>query len=307
MLDANDLMLVAAISRGRSVRRAAELLGVHLSTVFRRLDALEQSLGTRLFERLREGYALTSAGERAMVLAEQVEQQITDLERELRGQDMRPSGSVRVTTTDTLVTTVLTPVFASFAEAYPEIKLEVIVSNQRLELSKRDADVAIRPAPEAPDSLVGKRLCAVAMAIYGAPTHVKGKRTVKDYGNSRWIAPDDSLAHTRAARWIEENCLEHTISYRTNTLVGMFHGAKAGLGLAILPCYLADREPGLTRVPLSLPDFAASLWLLTHPDLRNVARIRVFLDWVARELEAYKPLIEGRLGKSTHRIGATGQ
>ncbi len=164
----DDYRTVLAVSSARSLAGAADLLAVNQSTVFRRLGAMEERLGARLFERSRTGYSLTAAGEEMVKLAERMSEEIIDFERRLTGQDLRPQGEVRVTTNDTLVVHLLTPIFASFRKLYPEISLDVVVGNQSLNLSKRDADVAIRATSDPPETLVGRRLASIPWAIYGA-------------------------------------------------------------------------------------------------------------------------------------------
>lgn len=294
MLETKDLMLVHALARAKSVRRAAELLRVHQSTLFRRLDAFEQDLGVRVFERLREGYVLTPAGERMYALAQRTQQELDQLEQHLRGQDMRPYGSVRVTTTDTLIMTHLTPILAAFRTAHPEIELEINVSNQMLLLSKREADVAIRPTFDVPENLVGKSLCTLAVAIYAGKVYLQRNGRIEDFAAHPWVGPDDSLAHVRWIRSLRKNYPDLPMPYRINTVHGMMQAAKAGMGLVILPCYVGDAEPELVRLRPPSVEPGNKLWLLTHPDLRQVARVRAFFEFVSGELARLRPVFEGR-------------
>jgi DNA-binding transcriptional LysR family regulator len=294
MLETKDLMLVQALARAKSVRRAAELLRVHQSTLFRRLDALERDLGVRVFERMREGYALTPAGERMCALAQRTQQELDDLEHHLRGQDMRPYGSVRVTTTDTLIMTHLTPVLAAFRQTHPEIELEINISNQMLMLTKREADVAIRPTFEAPENLVGRSLCTLSVSIYAGKRYLQRHRRIDDIAAHPWIGPDESLAHVRWIRSLRKSYPDLSMPYRINSVHGMMQAAKAGLGLVILPCYVGDTEPELVRLRPPTQEQGNKLWLLTHPDLRQVARVRAFFDFVGGQLVKLRPVFEGR-------------
>ena len=287
----DDMRLVLAIGESGTLSGAARELGIDHSTAFRRLGALEAKLGVRLFDRARDGYAPTPAGEAMVATAGRMDAEISILERTLAGQDLRPNGTVRVTTTDTLIG-VLTPCFAAFRRSFPEIVLEVVVTNAFLTLTKRDADVAIRPAAAAPEALVGRRVATIATAMYGvgsAGTAVD----VDDPGVHAWVGPDDSLAHIGFAKWLRANVPSDRIVYRSNTLLGLLAAVRAGLGLAALPCFLADPEPGLRRLGPVMPEMATGLWLLTHADLRKVARVRAFLDFIAEELGRCRPLLEG--------------
>lgn len=291
----DDLRLALAIGRAGTLAGAARALALNHSTVFRRLGTLEAQIGVRLFERFRDGYTPTAAGEEVIALAGRVDTGVTDLERRLAGRDLRPSGAVRVTTTDTLVELV-TPMLAAFRCAHPEITLELAASNAIFNLSRRDADVAIRPVSEPPDLLVGRRVATVAFAIYGAPAYLKKRPARLPFAQHDWAGPDDSLAHLKPARWIESTLPQERIVYRASSLLALQYAARAGLGLAPLPCYMGDADPALRRAAAPMPEFETGLWLLTHPDLRRVARIRAFLDFMAPALAACGQLFAGKRG-----------
>lgn len=283
MLESRDLQLVAALVRGRSMRKAADQLGVHQSTVFRRLEQLESDLGVRLFERLRDGYLPTPGGEELFALARRTEDELLQMESRLQGRDMRPSGLVRVTTTDTVLAAVLGPVLASFRAQHPEVELEIAVSNQPFDLLRRDADVAVRPTSTPPQNVVGRRLAPLGFAGYAAvgtaPDVARG---------SAWIGFDASLAHIGPAQWLAQ-LPEGPPAVRVNSLLGAYHLARAGLGCALIPTYLGDGDPGLFRAAGPFPEMASAIWLLTHPDLRRVARVKVFMDFVASALQSEAP------------------
>ncbi len=292
MLDWNDLRTVLAVARAGGAGEAAGALGVHPSTVFRRLNALEASLGTRLFTRLPEGYVATAAGEELCALAERMEADIAVLDRRLAGRDLRPSGTVRVTTTDTLIG-LLTLHFAAFRRSHREIELHVVVANRFLDLTRHDADVALRPTNDPPETLIGRRLARIATAVYGAEAYLAARPGAAALSDHDWIAPDESLSHLAAARWLRRRVPRAAGGYRVNTLMAALAAAKAGLGLAALPCYLGDDEPSLRRVTPPLDELDSALWLLTHEDLRQVARVRAFLDAMAEALARDKRRLEG--------------
>jgi DNA-binding transcriptional LysR family regulator len=205
---------------------------------------------------------------------------------------MRPSGVVRLTTTDTLVD-FLGPMLAAFRAEHPEITIELVVSNAFFTLSRRDADVALRPAADAPDHLVGRRLATLATALYGAPTLLKALRRGADVRTLPWAAPDESLSHLASARWIAREVAPERVGFRASTLMGLAMAARQGLGVAPLPCCVADTDTRLRRLAPPLQEMASALWLLTHPDLRRVARVRAFAAFAHAWLVQRKAALEG--------------
>jgi DNA-binding transcriptional LysR family regulator len=226
-----------------------------------------------------------------------MDEQINTLERRLSGRDIHPGGTLRITTTDTLVE-LLTPMFAGFRSQYPDIELELVVSNQFFSLTRREADVAIRPTREPPEALVGRRLCDIATAIYAAGSYLETSTAV-DLADHPWIGPDDSLPQLRFGDWRQKNFPNARVVYRANTLLAMSEAVKNGLGIALLPCFIGDSSDELCRLQPPVAELASSLWLLTHPDLRRVARIKVFFDVMAEAIKQQKSLLEGTTGSAT--------
>jgi DNA-binding transcriptional LysR family regulator len=292
-LDWDDLRLVLAVFREGTLSEAARRLGVTHSTVFRRLGAIEKKMGARLFERFRDGYAPTTAGETAAASAARLEDEVLTLERKLSGQDLRPSGTVRIATTDTLGAILMRHLPAMRA-LHPEIQLEIAISNTMANLSRREAEIAIRPTPEPPEILVGRRVAEIAHAIYGSRAYLS-RRDGKDLSAHDWIGLDDALASTVIAQWMHENVRATPIACRVDALPAMRDAAIAGLGLALLPCYVGDLASGLRRVtPKALPEPRSALWLLTHDDLKRTARIRATMDFLAKALASERALLEGK-------------
>jgi DNA-binding transcriptional LysR family regulator len=289
----DDLLYVLAIGRTGSLSAAARELGVTHSTVFRRIGKIEEQLRVRLFDRLRDGYAPTAAGETMIALAAEMDEDIVALERRLAGEDLRPSGTLRVTTTDTLISTV-TPLLAKFRGLYPEIKVELITGNQMLNLSRRDADVALRPTANPDETLVGRRLASVAFAIYGSKQYLAAVGGGDLSRNHEWVGFDDSLSHLSAYAWLKQNADPERVSMRATSFMAILEATTHGMGLAVLPCYVAAYRPELVQVSELLPEVATDLWLLVHDDLRHAARVRAFVDFLGAEFARLRPLLEGR-------------
>jgi DNA-binding transcriptional LysR family regulator len=294
MLSWDDFRYVKAIADSRSLGGAASELGVNHSTVFRRLAQIESQLGSRLFERSRQAYALTPCGEAMVRLAERMGEDIVTFERQVTGHDLRPSGELRVTTNDTVLVHLMTQVFAAFRKTYPEIVLDVVVSNQALNLSKRDADVAVRATDRPPEALIGRRAASIAWAVFAAGDSAVDAFDPEDGArDADWIGFGDNLANLKAAKWLKEHAAPGRIVYRINTVLGLAEAAAAGMGLALLPCFIGAATPGLRRLTGPLPDLANGIWLLTHADLRQTARVRAFMDFAANEIAKQRKAIEG--------------
>ena len=293
-LDWNDLRFLLAVADEGSLSAAARSLNVNHSTVLRRVGKFERLLHVRLFERLPNGYALTAAGEALANSARQIQETVAAVERRIVGQDLRLSGIVRVATTDTLALRVLPLLLAQFRKQHPQVQVELLSGNSPADLSRRDADVAVRPTELPPESLVGRRLCRLAYAIYAAGDYLQERGARVSLAKHVWIAPDESMSATVVGRYMTREQPGVSVALRANSLASLAAAAAAGLGVCLLPCYLGDTTPGLERVRPPLPGASTDLWLLTHADLRKTARVRAVVEFLADGLLAQKDLLEGR-------------
>jgi DNA-binding transcriptional LysR family regulator len=291
----DDFRLIKAIAEARSLPAAAELIGLNHSTVFRRLGQIEENLGTRLFERHRSGYVPTPAGEEMAALAERLETDIAGFTRRLAGREILPAGELRVTTNDSLLVELLTPLFAAFMKQCPDIKLDVLLGNQALNLSKRDADVAIRATDNPPENLVGRRVAQIGWALYGRAIDFPNGAPANpsELTQQRWISLGDQFSNFKVVQYRQKHIPADQTVYKLNTVLGLAEAVEAGIGIGFLPCFIADKRPALVRLALPQIGYAADLWLLTHPDLRHSPRVRLFLDFMAQELAKLRPLMEG--------------
>lgn len=295
MIAWDDFRLVKAIADARGLPGAATLLGINHSTAFRRLGQIEDSLGTTLFERHRSGYALTAAGEEMVAMAGRFDDDVNAFARRLAGNEIAPAGELTVTTNDSLLVDLLTPLFAGFRRHCPDVRLDIILSNEALNLSRRDADVAIRATDSPPETLVGRRIASIAWALYGRAEDFPETAAIDPetlYARD-WVSLGDRLAALKTVKFVRAHVPPERIVYKVNTVLGLAEAVEAGIGIGHLPCFIADKRPTLVRLAACNVDFAADLWLLTHPDLRHAARVRVFLDYLATEIARLRPLIEG--------------
>jgi DNA-binding transcriptional LysR family regulator len=302
MNDWNELRLVLAVYRAANLTDAATRLNVDHSTAFRRLKALETRLGVRLFERLSGGvYQATEAGQRIAAAAERMEDEALALDRDLTGRDHRLSGRLRVTSSETLAYSRLTRHLAAFRLAHPGLAVDLSIDNRVLNLSRREADVALRPVRPRQGDLWGRRLAKIAWALYATPAYLAARErpstNAKALAQHALIGWEDGITGIQAAQWLTQAVPEGAIVYRTNSLVNQLVAARAGIGLALLPCYLGDSEEGVVRAtPEPVSDLEGELWIVAHADLKDTARVRAFFDVVGDGLSRERALFEGRGG-----------
>jgi DNA-binding transcriptional LysR family regulator len=291
-LEWSDLKLLLAIVREGGLAPAARALGVNHSTAFRRLAALEARLGEALFDRRGGRYEATAFAELLLEGAERVELEMQALERRLAGQEKSLEGSLRITAPDDIAHLLLAPLLARFREQHPGILLECIIDNRMLSLSKREADIALRPTPAPEETLVGRRVAGLPSTVYAA------RRRLEDWtpepAKAPWIAWEEARQPLLPARFLAERYPAAQVVYRSNSMLQKREACAAGVGLAFLPCALGDPDGRLARLAPPEAPYTAALWLLTHPDLRQNPRVRACMDFLFEELKAQRPLLEGR-------------
>ncbi|HRQ64556.1 MAG TPA: LysR family transcriptional regulator [Xanthomonadaceae bacterium] len=276
----DDLRYLLAIAREGSLAGAARSLGVNHSTAFRRLHALEAQLGVRLFERLPEGYVTTPEGETIRRHAEQVEDAVLALERTVAGADYRLSGRVRLTTPAGLAQDYVAPLLPTFRVQHPDIEVEIAVSDTDFDLARREADLALRATSQPPEFLVGRKVADLDWCFMASPDYIakRGRpQGVDALHDHDLIGASDSFRRVSAFAWLERQCGARIVA-RADHLLTMAAMACAGLGIAMLPSDL--HRANLERLFVADTGAPGQLWLLTHPDLRRVARIRAFSDFL---------------------------
>lgn len=274
----DDLRLVLALQRGQTLAGAAERLQVDTSTVFRGIRAIEKRLKVALFDRSRKGFTPTIFGERLVQSAERIEREMLDLEAQLTGQQTSPSGTVRISTTDSVLYHHLLPHLAEFTQRYPQLHLELVASNEVVNLSRRDADVVIRATASPPDNLVGRRLATLRYAIYTAP-HYWQTHSNLPLTQQTWLSLDDSFGEHQTTRWRQKNFPDVVPRHRFNSMYALSQAIAAGSGIGLLPSLYDPKQTHIHRISESIHELQMALWVLTHPDLRHQSRIRAFLDF----------------------------
>jgi len=247
-----------------------------------------------LFEKLPTGYVITPAGEEIVGFALQMEEQTEALQRQVYGRDSALSGSLRVTLPESLATHLLMASIEEFCAGYPAIKIELVISDEEFSLSKREADVAIRVTDRSPpEHLVGRRVLTYAKCIYASQSYLASRDAENNMASMNWIGWDDDAA---LPPWVKNSEFPKApVRHQVDHLLVQLAAAKAGLGISVLPCFLGDAELSLQRVPGATVRPSRDIWLLTHRDLRQTVRVRVFTEFMAQAIREQSDLLEGRM------------
>lgn len=291
-LEWNDVAVILAICRAGSLARAARTMGLTHSTVFRRLNAIEKKTGVRFFDRLPHGYVMTESGEAAKRFGERMESEMHALGREILGRDMRLQGKVRMTAPEGLATTLLPPVLAAFHREHPDVSVELIVSSFALDLALREADIALRVTNSPPDTSLGRKICGFGNNLYASPAYLQTRRNTP-LTEHAWIMSEGSIDWIIPMIWKKRSRAEEQIVMSSNSIMAAVDAARAGMGVVTLPSFLGDPDPALETVPHRLDDLQLELWVLTHPDLRHTARVKVLMTHVHTGLGEQSRLLEG--------------
>ena len=279
----DDLKHFLAVARSGSLAEAARSLKTSPATVGRRITALETRLGARLFHRNQTGYCLTESGEAIRVRAEEVEDAVLKVEREVLGRDLRPSGKVRVATTDEIAAHVITPQLREFRSQFPEIVLEVVGDVDLANLARREADIALRTVRPEQGDLVIRHAGWWKCGLYAAKSYAEAhnlKPGLSKFPNLHIITWTEERAHLRGGPWFAKHAHDAVVVFEATSRRIHYGACKAGLGLAILPCLSADQDPELIRLLPPEKVFADQLYVLVHRDLTRTARVRAVIDFL---------------------------
>lgn len=281
----DDLRYVLAIARTGSALRAARALGVDQTTVLRKLDALETRLGVALFERRKSGQIPTSAGKLVAAAAERMEKEARALENELATRRRMLTGVVRLTTSDGLAARFVTPGMRAFHALYPGVTVELIATDERLDVAAGEADVALRASshPEGAN-IVARRLPDIPWTIYCGRRYAAERgvpRCRQEIAGHDIVGFEGRLTQLPGWRWLADAAPGAVIRFRSNSFVSMVQNLKAGLGLGPLPAIIGDAEPELLRCFPPPPELQDEMWLIVREDLRSQPQVRALTDFLA--------------------------
>lgn len=287
----DDLNILLAISRAGNLVGAAKRLGINHSTVFRRINNIEKSLGVRLFNRLSSGYIPTEAGSAALISAERIDEEVSALSLQLAGKDERLQGQIKITAPEGIAFSVLPELLSEFSKRHPLIEIDLLITSNALLLSKREADIALRVTNSPPDTNIGKCISSFAFAVYATPEFLENCN--HDEKNYSWILSDNANEWFPHSFWKEMKTKTARSVFTSNSIQAVFDACKQGIGIAALPCFMGDAEENLVRV--IHPDIATvkELWILMHPDLRNTTRVRKMMLFLHENLSKLSDLFSG--------------
>ena len=283
-MDWDDYKYFTALSSTLSVRAAADSLGVNASTVSRRLDLFERRLGVTLFTRSARGLVITPEGADVVARVESVAQDLGDIEGHLIGRDKKLSGTVRVIIPEVLALSLLIQELPRFQKSYPDIDLHILPSHQGLDVGRREADITMQVTNSPAETLVGRVLAPIAVAPYGTQSliaRLEKSNGALDHSKLPWV---DWLGDSEISQTCRDLLKTHVpdmpVSISTHSLLLHLEAARRGLGLAFLPCILAESDKTLQRIETIQPVLGPPMWMLVHPDLRHTLRVTVFIEFV---------------------------
>jgi len=294
MFDWDDLKCLLAVARHGSTIAAGRALKLSQSTVHRRLDELERRIGRKLVTRHTTGYRLTEFGEALRPYAERVEAAVLDLEARVSDAEREQSGAIRVTCPEPIVQR-MTPLIERFHAKHPKLRVEFVMSDRYLDLSKGEADVAFRSG-DTDDELVGRKIADSIWAIYASRSYIErhGKpERVEDLTLHPLVSLDESMSGHRVVTWLRDNVPNGKIVARNNSVLGLMYAVKSGVGIGPLPTPIADADSDLVRVLGPIPELSRSWRLLAHPDVRRTPRVAAFFDFIVGEKDALKAILTG--------------
>ncbi len=283
-MDWDDVRYFLAVQRRGSLSEAGRRLRVDATTVGRRIAALEEALGARLFVRTSGGWRLSEAGQRVLPSAERLEAEVTALGRAARGAAAAVEGVVRLTTIETVATRFIAPALPALRTRHPGLDLELLCTMRTLDLARGEADVALRIARPKEEALVARKLTEIHFGAYAS----------RGYLEARGLAPDtlrsldgvdaldyaEALYPTAESAWLHEKSETPRVALRTTSVSTLLAATIAGLGVALLPVAVAEGEPALVRLPALGAPRPRPIWQVVHRDVAETARVRAVLDFL---------------------------
>jgi DNA-binding transcriptional LysR family regulator len=279
-----DLEVVLALVRAGTLAEAGERLSVDASTVFRAIQRIEKGIAERLFERSRTGYLPSELAQELAAHAERLEAQLEAARSAVQGEPEQVSGTVRITTTDTVLHGLVAPALVALRTSHPLLAYDLHTGNELANLNRRDADIAVRATRRPPPHLVGKHVGPIRVALFAA--RQGGPASVEEAvaARSGWVAPDDALPEHPSVLWRKKHFPKVAPAYRVNSILTVAELVGRGLGIGILPLFLAQRRGDLAQLTEVLDECQTELWLLTHAESKHLRRVAAVFSHLSQNL-----------------------
>lgn len=280
----DDLQYVHAVVEHGSLSAAARTLGVNHATVHRRIVALEDSFGISLFERMPGGYRLRPEGRDVLGALERIDSETARIERSFRGVRHSIEGTFRLTTTDTIATLLLPAHLAALTETHPGVRIELGITNHRVDMAEPVAEIALRPIRRLPDNMSGEQAGHLKFGIYGSRDYLAENRA-GDHASHRWLGVTPTISRSPAGQWQSEH-LDQIPSITADSFFPLATMASAGMGLAMLPAFVARTYPTLVPAAQFPEQPLMPFWVAAHRDLHALESINMLVAFFADALRA---------------------
>lgn len=282
----DDIRFFLAVVRAKSIRGAADSMGVNHATVSRRIQAMEESNNTQLFDRSPRGYELTPAGLSILEEAAAVEKNVNTLSQRLRSQPKTYEGEIKVSMSDGMVRAI-SPILATFLRKHPNIKLNIVVSNKNINFNADQAHLSVRFAHSPPEELVGRRVGQASSALFASKAYLQQFGESDDVNHYHWVGWNDDWQDLPSFKWLEHNIKADRVVQRVNSYHALIEAVKAGIGVSHLLCLDALIEPDLVQIGPGAESANTNLWVLTHRELRKTPRIQSLMGHITEEMRAH--------------------
>lgn len=309
MLDWTALRDFLAVAEAGSLSAAAKRLRVSQPTVSRRIAALETDLEARLFNRTPRGLELTEAGETILEHARRMDQEALAVARAATGTDSGLEGTVRLSATEGIGVEWLTRELSAFRDAYPGIRVELLIDNAAANLLRREADIAVRLFRPQQADLIARRVGHHVLGLFAAAEYLARRGTparVEELAAHDIVGYDESIGHVAQAKWLLRHVSAEQLVFRSNSLLSQLQATRAGIGIGTHSALIGNRDPGLVRVLPEIDVTRQDIWLVTHPDLRRSARIRAMFDFLAELITTHRAELAGETEPVREMAAAAG-
>ena len=279
----DDMRFALAVAEHGSVSGAARQLGVNHATVLRRVATLEERLGARLFDKTQQGYAVAPDRGQVIDAIREVDTAVHGVRRVVEGARAPLRGVVRVTSTDTFCHAILPEALVNLRGVAQDLRVDLICSNAHLDMARLAADITVRPTNKLADDLVGTVAAKLGFAVYESAG-----------GADAWLALSGDIARAGPADWLAQIVPAGQIAGSGGSFLTLARMAAAGMGRAILPCLIGDKDRNLNRITTDMPHMSVDIWVACHMDLVEVPRIRAVRDFLTQSLSDQADQIFGQ-------------